>query len=432
MEEIIIEQNPWWKNKDAILEDEKIENALKRKHRLTYELKEKENILFIGPRQVGKTTMFKLLILDLLRKISPRQVCYLSCELLKNYKEIVDAVRKMSMIAEPKYIFLDEVSFVEDWYKAIKYILDAGLLKNKLLYITGSSSIELKKERFPGRNLKIRYFLPLTFRHFIELFGTKELIKEVKGIEFGLHDVKELFERSKRLIPFKPELDKLLYLFLQTGGFPRAFYELIEEGKIREETYEIYWNWLMSDVAKLDRSEKIAIGVIEGIIKNYGTKFSLSSIAKETEIGSHVTVRDYLEILENLIAIRNFYNFDINKKKLVFRKMRKAYFIDPFILHACNFKLFGTPYKDNSKIVESLVVEHLTRKLGSLNIGFYHNKKEVDACFNSFGVEVKWKEKVSEKDFPRIDVKNKLLVSKNDFAFSKIAIIPASIFLALV
>ncbi|MEM0481076.1 MAG: hypothetical protein QXQ14_02760 [Candidatus Aenigmatarchaeota archaeon] len=51
------------------------------------------------------------------------------------------------------------------------------------------------------------------------------------------------------------------------------------------------------------------------------------------EIGSHVTVRKYLELFENLFIIRNFYTFDLNKKTIVFRKMRKAYFIVPFIFH---------------------------------------------------------------------------------------------------
>lgn len=436
MEKIIIEQNPWWKNKEAIKVDEKVVNAMKRKHKLVYSFKEKGNFIFIGPRQIGKTTFFKLLIYDLLinKKVNPKEICYFSCELLENYKDIVEVIRKFFVLAKPKYIFLDEVSYVKGWHRAIKYLLDSGIVKGSSLYITGSSSVELKKEKFPGRNIKIKNFYPLNFRRFVEIFASKELKSKLKNIKINFRNVEEVFEKAKILIPFSDELEKLFYIFINSGGFPRAFYELVEEGKIKEETYEIYWNWLINDIAKLERSEKITIGILKGIIKNYTTKFSANSIAKETEIGSHVTVRDYLELLEDLMIISNFYNFDFNKKTVVFRKMRKTYFKDPFILHTCNFKIFGMPYEDKSKIVEGIVVENLIRKFGKLNIGFLHNRKEIDACFDNFAIEVKWQEKVNYGDFPKTNIKNKILVSKNQFEFIKeknLVIIPAFIFSAL-
>ncbi|MEM4680732.1 MAG: hypothetical protein QW038_02975 [Nanopusillaceae archaeon] len=38
------------------------------------------------------------------------------------------------------------------------------------------------------------------------------------------------------------------------------------------------------------------------ILKNYSIKFSLSYIERDVEIDSYVTVREYLEILENLFV----------------------------------------------------------------------------------------------------------------------------------
>jgi len=438
MEKAIIEQNGWWKDKENLLSDEKIDAALNKNQPLVYRFENYSNNLFIGPRQVGKTTFFKLLIYDLIlnKNANPKEVCYFSCELLKNFRDIVELFRKFSVLAKPKYIFFDEISFVEDWHRAIKYLLDSGLLKGKILYLTGSSSIELKKERFPGRAINIKYFLPLSFRKFASLFGSNQLKAKIKDLGLSeFRNLKEINEKSRELFTFEDELEKLFFTYLQTGGFPRAFYEMMEEGKIRSETYEIYWNWLLNDIAKLGRSEKIAISILEGILKNYGVKFSLNSISKEMEIGSHVTVREYLEIFENLSAIRNVHFFDFNKKKILFRKMRKVYFIDPFILHTINFKIYGTQYEDFPKTVEGLVIESLIRKSGNLKVGFYTNRKEIDVAFNNFGIEVKWQEKVTPKDFPRtLDVKNKIIVSKKDFDFIKeenLLILPAHIFLVL-
>ena len=60
-------QNPWWKNKSDIEKDEKVSEALQKKIKALYELKDKLNKLVLGPRQVGKTSMLKLLIYDFVR-----------------------------------------------------------------------------------------------------------------------------------------------------------------------------------------------------------------------------------------------------------------------------------------------------------------------------------------------------------------------------
>jgi predicted AAA+ superfamily ATPase len=431
--EVLKEQNPWWISRDKIFEDEKVKNALEKKHKLLYSFEEGKNKLIVGPRQTGKTTYLKLLIHDLLinKKVEEKKVFYFGCEILKNFEEIVDIIRKLDFLVEgEKYVFLDEVGFVKDWERAIKYILDSNLSKDKVIYITGSSSLNLRKESFPGRNIEIKKFLPLTFKEFCKIFGSDEL-KNKLNFSVKFESTKEIFDAAKNLILLKDEIDKLFYKFLECGGFPRAFYELMEEGRIKEETYEIYWKWLIHDIAKIEKSEKIASSILAGVFKNYASKFSLSSIAKEMEIGSHVTAREYLEILENLFVIRNFYTFDPYKERIVYRKMRKVYFIDPFLFHVVNRKVFGkSRVNDLSKLVEGVVVEELIRKIE--HIGFYHNKKEVDIVFKNFGIEVKWQEKVDFRDFPNVGLKNKILLSKDDFNLKEnILIIPTSIFLLL-
>ncbi|MBU5678756.1 MAG: ATP-binding protein [Candidatus Aenigmatarchaeota archaeon] len=437
-ETLIREQNPWWISKDRILEDDKIKEAFSRNSKLLYSFERKSNMLFFGPRQTGKTTYFKLLIYDLLfnKGIDPKKVFYFSCEMLRNFEEIIELVRKLDMFIEgEKYVFLDEISFVENWERAVKYILDSPLSKEKIFYITGSSSLALKKESFPGRAIEIKEFLPLSFRSFINIFGSEELKKNLEKINFI--NLNEVFGKAKKMFFYIDELNKLFFKYLKCGGFPRAFYELMENGDIKEETYDIYWKWLIHDIAKINRSEKIVSGLLLGILKNYSTKFSLSSIAKEVEIGSHVTVREYLEILEDLFVIKNFHTFDLNKKLVVYRKMRKVYFIDPFLYHVIQRKLTGKKEIENyEKIVEGIVVENLTRCIkDKLKIGFYHNKKEIDICFGDFGIEVKWQEGVSFKDFPKVDIKNKIILSKDILNFDEannILILPVSLFLSLI
>ncbi|NPA75243.1 MAG: ATP-binding protein [Euryarchaeota archaeon] len=434
--ESLNDQNPWWIVGDAIKEDEKVREAFAKDRKLIYKFNEAGNHLIFGPKQVGKTTYFRLLIYDLIvnRGIDPRKIAYFSCEMLSGYTDILDVVKAIDIVSpECEYLFFDEISFVEDWQRAIKYLLDTGLLRGKSLYMTGSSSINLKKESFPGRNLTLREFLPLSFRNFAILFGSTELINILKTLSFEFVGISEMYTKAKKLIPFQDELNTLFYKFLECGGFPRAFYEYMENGKISEYTYDTYWRWIIYDIAKIGRSEKITHGTLRGVLKNYGTRFSLSSIAKETEIGSHTTVREYLEILEDLYIIRNVHSYDISRHTLIHRKMRKAYFVDPFIYHVVQRMVYGVNRADYPALVEGVVAEAVARRVGT-NVGFHYGKKEIDVCFGEFGIEVKWQESVSVRDFPAVDVKNKVLLTKWGYPniASDVLILPVSLFLAMI
>jgi len=431
---LLAEQNPWWIDKEKIYDDEKVKEALSKVKKIEYSFKEFENrnLLIIGPRQVGKTTFLKLFVRYLIEKgVDPRCILYFSCEPIRDFEKVIEIIRfSDSLISCRKYILFDEITFVPEWYRAIKYILDTSIGKGKTIFVTGSSSIELRKEMFPGRDIRIKYFLPLSFKDFCNVFGSKMLKEEIKA-RISMLSMDEIVEKSRRLIFYFNEIERLFDLYLRSGGFPRSMYELIEDGKIREETYQIYWNWLISDIAKIGRSERITSAVLLGVLKNYGTRFSLNSIARETEIGSHVTVREYLEILENLFVLRNI--FPMVKGQVAFRRMRKVYFIDPFLFHVFKKQLTQTRIKEEEipGLVEGVVGEHLIRRFG--RIFYYSQKKEVDFCTTNTGIEVKWQKRVDKRDFPNVGFKNKILLSMDQFEVAKdrLVIIPVSIFLLL-
>jgi hypothetical protein len=422
--ELLAKQNPWWKNREEIKKDEKVLQALSREHKLVQRF-EKGNFLIIGPRQVGKTTFLKLMILDLLKNTAPSNVLYFSCEPLSKKEDILELVGLFDRLGRgEKFLCLDEITFVRDWEAAVKFLLDSGM---KNLYVTGSTSATLKKERFPGRRISLREFLPLDFRGFCLLFGSEELknaLKEAKA------RVEEVFDRSFKLLPFIDELQELFERYMVCGGFPLSAFQLMENGGIREETYETYVNWVLGDISKLDRSERIFKSVVQGVIKNYGSRFSLNSVAKEMEIGSHVTVREYLEFLEKCYLLRNYFKFDLSRGLPVYRAERKAYFIDPFLFRVFNRYAFGTSDVSAEKrpgLIEGIVGEYLKRKGETF---FFHGRKEVDFIVNNTGIEVKYG-KVAKKDFPNINLKNKILLSKNQWKdFGDVKAIPIPVFIS--
>jgi len=425
VEDLIVLQNPWWRDKDEIYNDEKIKAVFSKKNPLRYFFK-KRNKVIIGPRQVGKTTYLKLSILDLLEKgINPRNVMYFSCDLLRNYREIIEVIRTFERLSTgEKYVFLDEVTFVNEWERAIKFFLDSPLSRNINLYITGSTSAGIKRESFPGRPIKIEEFLPLSFRKVVFL-----LKPEFKGIVEKLKaptTPEEVYKNALDLYPYYDELMNAFYFYLNSGGYPKAIYELMD-GEISLDTYEMIYNATIFDITRLGRSERIALSIVLGILRRYGDRVSLNSLAKELEIGAHTTVRDYLELFEELFIDRNYFQADLKSFAPLLRKERKVYFIDPLVVNTFS-RHFGFDV-DISKKVEGVVGEHLKRNFETY---FFYGKREVDFVTKRFGVEVKWQNKVKASDFPRVGIKNKLLLSKKNMEFVEgrnLAIIPVPLFL---
>jgi len=386
---------------------------------------EKGNFLIIGPRQVGKTTSLKLAILDLLESVPPENVLYFSCEPLLKKEDIFELVGLFDRLGSgEKFLFLDEITFVRDWDAAVKFLLDSDV---KNLYVTGSTSATLKKERFPGRAIRFREFLPLDFRAFCLLFGSKELKNTLKEAKAG---IEEIFDKSFKLLPFIDELQGLFEKYVVCGGFPLSAFQLMENGNIKEETYETYVNWILGDISKLDRSERIFKSVIQGVLKNYGSRFSLNSVAKEMEIGSHVTVREYLEFLEKCYLFRNYFKFDLSRGRPIYRAERKVYFIDPFLFRVFSRYALGSSDVSVEKkpcLIEGMVGEYLKRNGETF---FFHGRKEVDFIINDTGVEVKYG-RVGKKDFPNVDLKNKIILSKNQWEdFGDVKAIPIPVFIS--
>src|SRR3989344_7125805 len=83
-------QNPWWADKEAINEDAKIKEFLTatvkwRPRIIKYMPLDRDVIYSVrGPRQVGKTTLVKITIKNLLDKnTNPINILYYACDLIR-------------------------------------------------------------------------------------------------------------------------------------------------------------------------------------------------------------------------------------------------------------------------------------------------------------------------------------------------------------
>jgi len=439
--------NPWWEDKNAIKQDEKIIEFSSQaiKYHPDFFIKEKFTTgvyTLLGPRQVGKSTTFKLFIKNLLleKKVNSANILFFQCDAIKNFQELIKVLETYKESLSNKnssYIFLDEISFIEEWPRAIKHLIDRGDLKNAIIFLSGSLSLNVKggAELMPGRRGKKEkqdfMLLPLDFKKYAEL-----LKNESSQIKFNF-----LLENPTAKILFSPELNKLygkktaleslFNQYLITGGFLYPINEFIKGKKITDATFNIYWQWIKGDLLKLERKETIFLEIAQEAIKHLGGTFSYNDIAKNISISSHVTVMDYLTLAEKFFILNIFHNIDLEKRLPALRKQKKLSFLDPFIFNLLNSQILGaidcfkTAKIESSKyfpaLTEGIISNFL--KLKFLRCGFWNNKREIDFVGiekqKTIGFEIKIQNKINTRDIIKLKSINQfdkiIVVSKNDF-----------------
>ncbi|MEM1582284.1 MAG: ATP-binding protein [Candidatus Bathyarchaeia archaeon] len=342
----------------------------------------------VGPRQVGKTTALKIWINKvLLPNVDPKAVFYFSCEELTNFRELGEILDnyvsfKNGNRIKSSFIILDEITFVEDWHRALKLRIDQGVFRNDIIVVSGSAGLEIlkQKEYFPGRRGKGRdiVFYPLSFSQYVGALRNLETEKkDLMQVEYSM--------KTNRV--HQGLLNELFNKYMLTGGFPLPIEEMYVRNRISFETRKTYTDWLRSDFAKLGRNEAYMKEVLAYIVRARLTPVSWLSISKETSISSSHTTQAYVEDLERLFTVKilNFLGAD---SKILYRKNKKIHITDPF-LYDTICELVNVKPIDEDKL-ESIVATHLARRYP---VFYWRNKTEVDIVVlvgnRQFGIEVK-------------------------------------------
>lgn len=403
-------QNPHWDRVENFLRDPSLERLKTAPKILFHPIKnriilESDRIFIMkGPRQIGKTTLLKLLMKEILQSGKPPgSLLYLAVDIagLKSEHDLFTALVTYNEFhgangSGTRFIFLDEVTAVADWQTAIKKASDSGILRNAFVLATGSSALDLKRgsERLPGRRGQHPQendleMLPLLFRHYLEnLFPQVKLPEAwIPGhMSFG-----DLYQKARQLSYFDSEVKKAFDGYLVTGGLPLSTNEYLrhEGDAISPEPYYTYLQAILGDAMKTGKSERYFREIITAVMSKRFEPLDAHLITQMTGVGSHNTIADYLETLEGFYVFRL-----INQPKTLgsaqpaFKKRKKVYFRDPFFYHVLQAWVNGIPdpfllscqkLKDpvfKSKLVENTVGAHLMTVDGTLF--FWRNNYEID------------------------------------------------------
>jgi predicted AAA+ superfamily ATPase len=358
--EDITAQNPWWKNtgwKNGDTHLKQLERGAYVYERTGYVPEKKGVIVVYGARQVGKTTWVKQWIARLLENGKGEDVFYLNAEMIKDRFELYETIKLVKGLYNPEYVFIDEISTVENWERAIKAIADEGGFDGRCAVLTGSSSINIMKkaERLPGRmaagQYKFRYY-PLGFSEVAKIYGIKA-------------------GTPRDAISHLDRLNPLLYRYFLHGGFARAINAFHSEGALGEDLFSVYSAWIDGELAKEKRSPEIATILMDGVVYALTNEVSWSSLVRSV---NHVTVSEYTELLRNMFVLDYLEKY--RRAGLGAPRNKKIYFIDPFLYWVALFRSrkvnsIGLTNLDSTtmgKLAEmsaySAIVQYIDRKTG--------------------------------------------------------------------
>ncbi len=397
----------------------------------------KEAIILMGSRQVGKTSLLFLLIQHLLinKKIAEKDIFYLDLERFDNLAllnagvdGLLDYIYEQSPENSRKFVFIDEIQYLDNPTNILKLLVDHYSDRIKI-FATGSSALTIKKkfkDSLVGRKITFEIY-SLDFREYLR-FKNEEKLKELINKYTSFNHLKPISDISHQ------KLIKHYFEYVLFGGYPAV---VMLNGQERKRKYleDIYNSYVKKDINAIFSLENITAfnRIVKFLSLNIGNLINVQEVSKEMGIARQ-TVEKYFSILESTYICRFINPYFTNKKKEIV-KMPKVYFYDLGLRN----RIINDFRKNDERIdagalIENAVFKNLLKRTESVeNIKFWRLKygSEVDFVIdeeNILPLEVKLKETDTPpagmvsflrkyKSKTAIVVNKKTLKQKNEFVF---------------
>ncbi len=262
--------NPWWDEKSKIsnytfhLVDEYESSSFKRDYNGLFDLSGNNLYIVRGPRQIGKSTLLKFTITNLLKSGERRSVLYLPLDTISRADELRGLLiqyLQFSRNEKKRYIFIDEITMVDQWQRAVKEVRDNTEMGSDFFALSGSSASDLKRssERLPGRKGQSGadiVLLPLTFREYLSC-------KKVNGLpKCRPEEILKMVPADSFELLIKNEILKTEFFnYIASGGFPAAI-EAYAKGESSDTLLRTFWEILIGNIERYGLSRAKLIQVL--------------------------------------------------------------------------------------------------------------------------------------------------------------------------
>lgn len=254
-------------------------------------------VIVVGPRQVGKTTLLRMLTAD-----TDREVLVWNCDEPDVRKKLNEptSTELGAETANADLILIDEAQRVKNIGITLKLLIDN--YPEKQVVVTGSSAIELSNsinEPLTGRKYEYVMFP----------FSTEELIKE-----FGATEERRMLER------------RLIY-----GSYPEV---VNHPGEERETLIDLANSYLYKDIFSFQdvRKPEIIEQLLQALALQVGSEVSFNELGRLLGLTS-ITVQRYIDLLEKSFVLFHLRSFSRNVRSEL-KKSRKIYFYDNGVRNA--------------------------------------------------------------------------------------------------
>ena len=363
MDSILLEDNPHWlKSTNEVYIDythrEMLPTAVEY-------LSAKEIVAIIGARRVGKSSLTKLMIKALLKKVNPKNIFFINLEKpsfipYKNDPTYLDKIYDAYLkLANPNrdekiYFFIDEIQIFDSWEVFIKSKYENSNIK---FVITGSNASLLASSYatlLTGRVLK----LELSSFNFREFLSYKEI------------EHSSALEMAQNKIEIKQALDE----YLKWGGYYSVFSnqsEAVKVGLLKNIAEDI----ILKDIVprySIKNSESIR-DLFFYVVSNATTQLNYSRLAKKIGIDAK-SIKEYIGYFQDNFLIQTIPNYHTKLTEQI-KSVKKIYLTDNGFL---NLGVKRT--EDRGAILENMVFtalnkEKLTYLLDGKECDFYLDGK---------------------------------------------------------
>lgn len=267
------------------------------KHIIESRLFKGKVIILTGPRQVGKTTLLRMIMTE-----TKRKVLFWNCDEPDIRQRLLNptSTQIASEVGDADLVLIDEAQRIPNIGLTLKLLVDSQ--PNKQVIVTGSSALELTSatsEPLTGRK----------FEYHVYPLSASELIAH-----HGQRSERRLLER------------RLIY-----GSYPDV---VNNPGDEREFLSNLVNSYLYKDVFAFQdvRKPEIIEQLLQALALQVGSEVSFNELAKLVGLNSQ-TVQRYIDLLEKSFVIFHLRSFSRNLRNEL-KKSRKIYFCDNGIRNA--------------------------------------------------------------------------------------------------
>lgn len=324
-----------------------------------------------GPRQYGKSTWLDMNLKNSVQAFGKGSTYYLNGDELATWDGLIKNMKELYMAYHPdakvKRLFIDEITAIPEWERAIKLLYDQGLYRDVLVITTGSKATDFRRgiEKLPGRKGKLKkseyIFLPISYREF----------KSVTGEKLG---------------------GKTWIAYLLTGGSPIACNDIYQFEKLPDYFIQLTRDWIFGEIVLSGRS-RLSFSQLAQVLFQYGGQpVGFAKLARESGMANNTVASGYIEQLSDLLSLLPAWPWDPQKDVFILRKPCKFHFINlaaVIALHPASLRQVHEfellPPETQALFLEWLIAQEIWRRSvlkGDQNpeaIGYWASKEhEID------------------------------------------------------